>query len=934
MSLLKSILLAAILLLFVLPAGAQQYTVKGKVVDTFNYKTIAKASVSLVRASDSVLSTFTRTANDGSFVLKPDTAGVYFLIVAYPQFLDYIDKITVSKPLTDVGEVSVFSRSTLLNEFVLKQNTGSIKIKGDTVEYMADSFAVRENATVEELLKKLPGLTVDKNGKVTAQGEKVQKILVDGEEFFSDDPAVVTKSLAAKTVESVQVYDKKSDQALFTGIDDGQKEKTINLKLKENMKKGAFGKVSLGGGTDGFYENQVMLNAFKGKRQFSVFGILSNTANVGLSWEDARKYGTGGSGNVQFSDDGVITTFSGDESYSGNGLPQVGTGGIHYANKWNDGKEHVSANYRGMNQNIESINNTITQYILPDSQYFSKNDQTSYDRVQRHKVDGLFEWTIDTTSNLRFTADAGYTEVRNFDNFNTRTYSGDVDINRSNRTTQGDANKQGHSMALTYRKKLKKKARTITADLNENFGATQGISKLFAANSFYINGQLVDIDTTNQQKNVNSNSLSISGNATYTEPLSDRFFLELRYGLNLQNNQSKLFSYNAQNGGENYTDFDSTFSSNYNYDYITHTGGTSFRYVSKKVKANIGASISQTGFDQQDLLRNTELHRDFTNFFPSANFNYEIKKMENLRLNYSGSTRQPSISQIQPLRQNTDPLNITVGNPNLKQEFNHTIGLGYNSYKVFTETYKYAGGGFSFVNDDITQSTVVDGQGRSVAQYINVDGNSNGYFYGGIGSKIKKLDLQVGLNTNVNFNRNNNFVNGLKNTSTNNTYSIGLRMDYDVKDKIDVSLNPGVTYNQNNASISSKATSFWSYNQEFNITVQLPYKFEVNTAVNWQWRQRTGQFDNNNNVVLWDAYITRKFLKGDQLELRAMMHDILNQNIGFSRFGNSNVVTQKSYNTIRRYGMLSLIWNFTYTPKGAVKTGPDAADILDGLQLN
>ena len=238
------LILCILFLLCASIAPAQSFNVTGRVSDTLNARELHLSTITLIRASDSILESFTRSKPDGSFSLRADSAGKYIIMVSFPSFADYIDIVSLSaeKPSVDMGTIPMVSKSHLLSEFVLKQQIGAIKIKGDTVEYMADSFGVRENATVEELLKKLPGIQVNKNGEVVAQGEKVQKILVDGEEFFTDDPAVVTKSLQAKTVEKVQVFDKKSDQSEFTGIDDGTREKTINLHLKENMKKGYFGK--------------------------------------------------------------------------------------------------------------------------------------------------------------------------------------------------------------------------------------------------------------------------------------------------------------------------------------------------------------------------------------------------------------------------------------------------------------------------------------------------------------------------------------------------------------------------------------------------------------------------------------------------------------------------------------------------------------------
>ena len=353
-------------------AAAQPYLLKGTIADTLNNNKLPSASVVLIRSRDSVIETYTRSDGNGRFSAQVRTQGKYYLRITFPGFVDYVDEVNVKKNTTDLGELPLMSREHLLKEFVFTQQIAAIKIKGDTTEYMADSFKVKEGATVEDLLKRLPGIQVDKNGQIVAQGESVQKVLVDGEEFFSDDPKVVTRGLQADAVKKVQVYDKKSDQADFTGIDDGQKTRTINLELKEDKKKGYFGKLDAGAGTDGFYQNQGMLNSFRAKRQFSAFGIASNTDKAGLGWQDSDKFGSG-NGTTEITEDGEFISsrttddFSGwDGRYTGEGLPTTLTGGTHYANKWKEGKHHLTANYRFGRQGVDADGNTDIQYSLPN----------------------------------------------------------------------------------------------------------------------------------------------------------------------------------------------------------------------------------------------------------------------------------------------------------------------------------------------------------------------------------------------------------------------------------------------------------------------------------------------------------------------------------------------------------------------------------------
>lgn len=921
--------LPVVLVLLQLTASAQSYTLSGSVTDTLNANRLPNASVTLIRAADSILETFGRTGQDGRFLLQTPNPGDYLIMITFPGFADFIDKVAVGGTTTiELGTIPMITKSHLLSEFVLKQQLGAIKIKGDTTEYMADSFLVRENATVEELLRKLPGLQVSKTGEVTAQGEKVQKILVDGEEFFTDDPAVVTKNLQAKTVESVQVYDKKSDQAIFTGIDDGIREKTINLKLKENMKKGFFGKVVAGGGTDGYFENQGMLNAFKGKRKISVFGIMANTGRVGLGWQDADRFGAGGDGRTTVVQDGEIITYStADEDggfggrYNGRGLPAAWTGGLHYSNKWLEDKLHLSSNYRFARQHVETVNNNINEMNLADTRIYTSDNNAGFQSRDRHRADALFEWNRDSTSRLKLTANSGH--IHNISKTagiqETRTETG-ATLNDNHTSQNNDELSRYVNANLDWQKKLAKKGRTLSVSIEEQYRETSGNNHIASTLNYYNQGipGLVDSTTiNNQQKDNYTENFRLTGRASYTEPLSKILFLELNYAATINNSNSRRYSYEKSATGY-FDSLNHLFSSNYDFNIFTHTGGSNLRFVYKKFNFSVGGAVSSTQFVQQDLLNNSYSHtRQFTNFFPRASFSFRPPgKQTSFSVRYNGSTAQPSIEQIQPLRQNTDLLNEAIGNPSLRQKFTHNISANYNDYKVFTSVYRYAGVGMNVVDDDISRAETINAGGKRIYQYVNIDGNYSGWAYGGFGKDLRKLNLRVGVNLNANISRRNNIVNGQKNRSDNNSYGVGLNINYDKEKLLDIYYGPSINYNSNNSTINTTVTNYWSFNQDLNVSVQLPLKFEIGTEIEWYIRQQVTAFDRNNDVFRWNAWVGKKFLKSDALELRASVFDILNQNIGFQRYGYGNTVSEQNYNTIQRYGMLSLIWNFTKTITG------------------
>ena len=887
------------------------------------------SSVVLVRAADSVIDAYGRTNNDGKVELHPSKAGKYLLRASYHGFADYIDVITVKGPVTDLGVLPMLSKEHLLKEFVITRNIAAIKIKGDTTEYIADSFKTKENATVEDLLKKLPGIQVDKNGQIVAQGETVAKILVDGEEFFSDDPKVVTKGLQAKAVDKVQVFDKKSDQAEFTGIDDGQKIKTINLELKEEYKKGYFGKVDAGGGTDGYFQNQGMLNAFKAKRQLSAFGIVSNTDKIGLGWQDNDKFGSG-NGVTEITEDGdFMTTYSNDQDfggwngkYNGQGMPKTWTGGVHYADKWGGDKNHITGNYRYAQQNVELDGETITQVLQRDSS-FLLTDQTKnqFSNGIRNAVDAMYEWKIDSATTIKLTVNGGTKKAQTSSHYFSRSILRTGDLNDSlstnDRTITSNSDAWFLNADLLLRKKFAKKGRTLSVDVKENAKDNTSDGHLNSLTSSAIPG-LPAVNYTTDQKKVNgSNTLAFAGKATYTEPLSKIAYLEVDYGVTVNNSTSKVLSYDRPAGSTgDYNVLNDTFSSNYKYNILTNSGGLNFKFVFKKTTFSFGSDISNASYLQTDMLHgDTSRTYNYVNLFPKANITYKIGKQTSLNFLYQGSTQQPTINQIQPLRQNNDPLNIALGNPDLKQEFINKLSLRFNDYKILSGRYIWTNVYYSSMNDAISTSDSIVGPLRTT-KYINVNGNYLGGGYVGYGMKIKKIDLDLGVHVNGTINHVNNVINGVNNASDYSNISFGPYLQYEKENKFEISWNPSVTFNNNKSTYNKVSTNYKVFSSEISGSVQLPLKFELSSSVDIMIREKTEVFTSNNNVVKWNAYVAKKFLKKSELELRVSVFDILNQNIGFSRDAQANVITQSSYNTIRRYGMVNLIWNFTHTPAG------------------
>ena len=910
---LKPITCLIIAVCCLLRLNAQDITIKGTVTDKANSKQLQYATASLIKLPDSTLLKFTRTDKNGNFTLTTSATGRFLIMIAYPTFADYVDEINVEpgKELA-LGNINLINKSTLLKEIVIRQNN-AMKIKGDTTEFTADSFNVKPNATAEDLLKVLPGIQVDKNGKIIAQGQEVQKVLVDGEEFFSDDPTVATRNIRADAVDKVQVYDKKSDQAAFTGIDDGEKTKTINLKLKEDKKNGYFGKVSAGGGLKDKYNNEAMINFFKGKRKIAAFGTMSNTGQTGLNWDDNRKY-AGTEDDFEYdADNGFFYSFgnSDDFYFNGNGLPQAWTGGGHFSNKWNEDKNNFNASYMYKKLNIRGIDETKTQYILPDTLYYMNQRNNNFSQRIRNSLSGKYEIQLDSSSSLKITFNGYKGKAENASDFYSEALNDKSHlVNQSFRKTSSQSDEASLNTSILWRKKFKKVGRTISARMEQKYNDNDAQGFLNAVNNYFDTSEnIFEVDTINQRKYNHSKLFTLNAKVTYTEPLGKNNFIELNYGYSNTTSSADRTTYNYNNG--KYDELDPLLTNDYDFLINTNAGGVAYRIAKKKYNFSFGSDLAYQAYQQIDNRKDSTLRYNRVNLFPKVNFSYNFKPQTRLGFNYNGSTQQPTIQQIQPVAENNDPLNIFKGNPDLTPAFNHRFGLWFNDYKVLKERGIFANGNFNLVDNTITTNNTVDKQGRRIYQSVNTGNTYNYWSYIGYNMKIAKLKTRVGFNLQANGSKFINFVNDVKNITNNNNYTLGTNAYYSIENKLGVNLRANAGYNTSVSSIREDVkTRYWTQSYSIETYIALPKKIDFNTDADFDVRQATSVFDQNRNVLRWNASLSKRLFK-ETCSLKFSINDILNQNIGFRRDIQSNFITENTYTTLRRFWLLSFTWNFT-----------------------
>lgn len=891
----------------------------GSISDTTNKKDIVNAVVALLKPIDSTLYKFIRTDKEGKFILKNISSGKYILMMTHPLYADLLDDINVPLAGLNLKNISFIPKSKLLQELIIKSGS-PMRIKGDTTIFTADSFKVSANANVEELLKKLPGIQVDKDGKIKAMGETVQKVLVDGEEFFGDDPGMAVKNLRADAVKEVQVYDKKSDQAEFTGIDDGKTKKTINLKLKDDRKHGYFGKIDASGGLKkdigDRYNNNILLNSFKGKRKIAGYFLNGNTGQDGLGWDDREKFG-GDNENFSVSadeDGGLSYSFqrSEDEPYvdTRNGLFKNNNVGLQYSNKWND-KQSLSISPKYNFQDYNNTNRTFTQTQIADSFFNNNAVENIHVNKVTYKLNAVYDIKLDSSNSLKFTAkvSSSNTESESYRTSENTGKSGNINNTSSRQLSTNSANQLLNGNIL-FKHKFNKMRRTFSLTADWNSFSTNGNNFLKSDNEIYSGGVVTFSQKFDQQKDYEKGTKRFVTRMVYTEPLSKNYSLELNYevSVNNGNNNQKTYSFSPVSG--KYDKMVDSLTNLFDQKITINKPGVRFSYNYKKLKYNFGTGVGLTSFNLRDNTLNKDYLRRYTNFFPAATLSYTYKSNHTLRFNYDGNTTQPRIDQLQLLRNNNDYFNQILGNPLLKPSFSNNFNLFHQSYDFINDRYLYQSVRFSQTSNAITSSRIIDAStGKTISQPINTDGNYNFSFYGGIGFKIKKVDIRVDLSPNMRYNHSTEIINGANNISKNLDAGIRLNLSKSKDKKYDFSISNNFSNNSNVTQQYNTKINYYTNELSLDATVYIKKVWALNTDINYFVRQKTPQFQNNLSNQLWNARIQRTFKK-NEFTAYFSIRDILNQNTNIQRNFYGNTLSEVSNERLRQYWLIGFTWDF------------------------
>jgi hypothetical protein len=763
---------------------------------------------------------------------------------------------------------------------------------------------------------------VGADGEIKAMGETVRKVLVDGEEFFGDDPGMAVKNLRADAVKDVQVFDKKSEQSEFTGIDDGQTQKTINLKLKEDRKKGYFGKVDVAGGPmehiANRYNTNVLFGSFKGKRKISSYLLAGNTGQDGLSWQDEQKYG-GASQNISMSvddDGGVMYMWQGnsddDEPYVNprNGYMTNVDAGVLYSNKWNE-KHTFNIVPKYKSQEYTNHRTEFKQTQIGDSVLNENVDEEN--NVDRYsvKIRGIYDIKIDSNNTLKITANSNFYNTKsNNDRQSATTGLTGLLKNSSTRSLQTINEKAAFSGNIIFKHRFKKNRRTLSFTSDWNTYTSNGTNFLRSFNQVYDNGAPAGSQSLDQMKDYDLSTTNLSAQLIYTEPLGKEWAMELGYRLGYNYGTNDQLAYTYSPVSNKYDKIDDSLSNQFQQNIYQHVPSFKVNFTNKKFRINMGSGFGVTNFNLKDITYDQDYIRNYVNFFPSANFTYTYKPNKSVRLNYNGNTDQPTVNQLQPLRNNNDYFNQYIGNPDLKPSFTNNFRLSHNSYNFLKDMWMYQSLNVRATQNSITNNRIIDvDSGKVITQPINTDGNISINLWTGFGYKFKKLDLRINIGPSLQYNKFADVINSRKSFSTTFGPGVNLWLSKSKEKKYELSLQNNLNYNSNTTSQNNTKIDFITNNLEFNGTVYVRKVWSLNAEYEYYTRQKTlaGTSPINNHIL--NARLQKTFKK-DEFTFYFLVRDLLNQNIGVERNFYGNTYSEVINDRLKRYFMVGFAWNF------------------------
>ena len=905
-------------------------TVSGRVIEAGTKEPVELAAVQLLSLPDSAQVAGMTTSTQGYFSLSKQKPGKYLLKVS---FIGYVTKIipvqlTANVPAKKMGNIELATDAVMLQEAVVVAEAPQVTVVEDTLMYNSSAYRTPEGAMLEELVKKLPGAEIDDDGNVKINGKDLKKIMVDGKEFFGGDVKTGLKNLPVDMVDKLKTYDKKSDLARVTGIDDGEEETVLDLTVKKGMNQGWFGNADLGAGTKDRYTGRMMLNRFVDKTQFSIIGSANNVNDQGFS---------GGGGGPRWR--------------SNNGLNATKMLGANFATQTNKLELGGSVRYNFQDADISSINSS--ERFLQNGNSYSNSNNKNRNKGTNLNADFRMEWKPDTLTNIIFRPNFSYgrtnnasrsesgtfnedpfnlivnpNDYLNFDNLSDDPLK-DIRVNATNSASLSKGKSLSGNATLQVNRKLNNRGRNLTfrgvfgyGD-NDNDQYTQSETRYYQLLNHLGGGSIL---YRNQYITTPTRNYNYTAQVTYSEPIAKATFLQFSYQFQYKYSKSDKTTFDLLDypdwaiGGALPSGYEShavdSLSKNAEYRYYNHDASVGLRFIRPKYQLNVGMSFqpqnSTLSYKKGDYMIDTT--RTVFNFAPNMDLRFRFSKVSQLRFTYRGRSNQPTMENLLPITDNSNPLNIRMGNPGLKPSFAHTMRLFYNTYNAEKQRGIMTHFSFTATQNSISNSTRYNEEtGGLITRPENINGNWNAFGMFGFNTALKNKKYTINTFTNVNYQNNVAFLynqdtkNNDRNTSTGLTLGERVTGSYR-NDWFEFSLNGSINYTAERNKLrpeNNQEPYTYSYGASTNIT--MPWKMTLATNIANQSRRGYRDSSMNRDELIWNAQLAQSLLKG-AATVSFEVYDILRQQSNISRSLSADMRSVSEYNGINSYCMVHFIY--------------------------
>lgn len=921
---LRNAFLFSTLVLMAFSAKAQ-VTIRGKVVDADGNLPLSGVNVLLVQSSDSTKRTGGITDGRGSFSIEVPVKNIgYKLIIQYIGYAKITKDVFAAEDVNTVGIIRLKQSDIELKTAVVEAKTPPVTQKSDTTEFSARSYKVNPDANAEDLVKKMPGITQE-NGTIKAQGEEVRKVFVDGKEFFGDDAAMALKNLPAEVVDKIQVFDRMSDQSRFTGFDDGNTTKSLNIVTKPGMNNGYFGKAYAGYGTDERYESGLTLNYFKGKRRISLLSMSNNVNQQNFSSQDlmgafgntgqSRWGGHGGRGPGMGGSSG--NDASGFLTGQKSGINTTNSAGINYNDMWGE-KLSVQANYFFNHSNNEFESDLRRQFFISDGAIQIYDENTDKSSVNlNHRVNARFEYNPDTVHGFIFQSKYSFQGNRNESLLSGLNMLATNKISELITRSDNDGSAYSLNENFMWNYKFKKRGRTLSTQINYDQSNSVSDGTLRSDNIFQTGS--IFLDQINDQLNF---SRSGSLNLSYTEPINNVGQFQITYNPSVSWNENTKQTFNFDTLNNTYSAKDSSLSSAFDNQVNTQRLGLNYRIKKDKLTLSFGANYQHVQLDaNQTYPFRLNVAQPFVNILPMGMMMYQFSKSGSIRAFTRGYTQTPQLSQLQNVLNNSNPLQLSMGNPNLKQATSYILGTRFNKANMVKST-SFSGfirgsvtrdfiGNSTFIStsDTLNANGILLPRGSQLTMPVNLNGMvsvASAFTYA---MPVKKIKSNLNINLGFGYNRTPGLINNVTNMAHNYNLGGGVMIGSNISKDLDFSVGYNTSYIWViNSILPENNNNYLTGNGTFRLN-WMPWKGLVITTdvSNSIYKGLSSTF--NQEIWLWNAGLGYKFLKNRQAELRLIAFDLLHQNQSIGRVVTETYVEDTNTSILQQYFMLSFVYN-------------------------